>query len=359
MASITKRCRHPRTSWDDCRCSWYLRQQVAGRVQYQRLGSDRRAAERVLSRLDAAPQETVVQAVDAWLAAKERQPDARPNSLHAYRSRSKHVVSYFGQTPVAALRPADLTRFVDDLIATGVRPATVRGVYALLTAVLRHALRRGLIRHLVIPPDGPGIPTSNARSHALGLDEVEAVIARLTGVWRLVAELVLLTGLRWGEAVAIEPGDIDGHVLRVRRTRNRAGGVNAPKTLRGERVVPLSPRAQRILHELELPVGGDYRRAYEALVHAMGELHRPGMGWHTLRAAHAALLDAAGITLRDQAARMGHGTHFAQTLQYGLVSQAGTADVIDAARHHVASAEASTPGVVPLDAARARRRRAP
>lgn len=359
MASILKKCRHPRTAWSECRCSWYLRHQSGGRVRYERLGPDRESAERALARHGAERQETVPEAVEVWLAAKSAAPGARPNSIHAYRARARHIVEWFGDIPVARVRPEHLTGLVDAMLTAGYAPATVQGVYAALTSCLRHAARRGVIRHLPIPPDGPGLPAARARSHPLGLVEVEAVIARLPGVWGLVAELILLTGLRWGEAVAIEPGDIEGAVLRVRRTANRAGGVNPPKTRRGERVVPLSPRALDILDELPLPVGGDYRRAREALVHAMGDLHRPGLGWHTIRAAHAALLDAAGVPLRDQAARMGHGVNMAQTLAYGLASQAGSAEALDAARRHGAPASGSRGRVVPIGRARGRAGRPP
>jgi integrase len=185
---------------------------------------------------------------------------------------------------------------------------------------------------------------------------VERVIERMPGVWGRIAELILLTGLRWGEAVAVEPGDIDGAILRVRRTRTRTGAANPPKTRAGVRAVPLSPRAQELLAELPLPVGGDYRRALEALVHAMGDLHRPGMGWHTIRAAHATLLDVTGHSLREAAARMGHGHHYAQTLAYQVTAQAGDAEALDRFRGD-ASPSAGRGRVVRLPASRARRLR--
>ena len=64
-----------------------------------------------------------------------------------------------GPTRSAASAPEDLTRFTADLLAEGYAPATVQGIYAALTSGLRHALRRGAIRALPLPPDGPGIPT--------------------------------------------------------------------------------------------------------------------------------------------------------------------------------------------------------
>jgi len=258
---------------------------------------------------------------------------------------------------VRQVRPEHLTQFPAALLARDYAPATVQAIYACLTATLKHAVRRGVIKAVPVPPDGPGIPAPLPRRHSLTLDEVEQIIERMPGVWGRVAELVLLTGLRWGEVVAIKPGDIQGNVVRIRRTRNRIGTDNDPKTLAGLRLIPLSPRAKVVLEGLALPVGGDYRRAYESLVHAMGPLHQKGMGWHSIRNAHASLLDAAGVALRDQAARMGHGTNYAQTLAYGLVVEAGSADQLDVARRHDAPPSASRPQPDELSVRRARRPR--
>jgi len=359
MASIRKRCRHPRDQWDTCSCRWFIRRKTGGRDTYTPVaGTTRAQAERALRNLESIPAETMRQAVQKWLDRKERDPAARVNSLASYRSRTRHIVEWFGDMRVTSLRPDLVVEFIDNQLTLR-RPATVQGIYAALTSVLRDAQRREVIRHLPLPPTA-GIPTAVPREHPLTLVEVEVILERMPGVWGKVAELVFLTGLRWGEVVAIEPGDIDGHVVRVRRTLTRTGTVNAPKTRAGSRVVPLSPRAHELLGSLELPVHGDYRRAREALVHAMGELHRPGMGWHSLRNAHATLLDSdPNLTIRDIAARMGHGANFSQTLAYGLVRESGRAGDIDSVRlRHVARPSGSAGAAAPLAAYRGLSRRA-
>lgn len=281
----------------------------------------------------------MAEAVDAWLLLKESDPGARANSIHAYRSRAAHARSALGTIPVAAIRPEHLTGLVEGLRAAGYRPATIQGIYAVVTASLRHARRRRVIKALPLPDDGPGIGVSKPRRHDLTLRQVEDIIDRVPGVWGRVCELVFLTGLRWGEVVAVRQDDIDRDTLRVRATAHRYGGTNEPKTEAGFRALPLSPRARELFLGMTLPVGGDYRRAREALVAAMDELHRPGMGWHSIRAAHATLLDAAGVSLRDAAARMGHGHNFAQTLAYHVRSENRQPDVIDAARRRVRGSE--------------------
>lgn len=358
MASITKRCRHPRDQWESCGCAWLLRQKIAGRDTYRNLGPDRAKAERLAKRILGEPSLTVTELVDEWLADKQADPNARPNSIAVYRARAKHIRAWFGRTEVRRLRPQDLEQFTRTLLEAGAAPATVHGIYAALTNALKLAVRRGVIKALPVPIDGPRIPTPRARSHDLTLAQVEEILARMPGRWGKVAELVYLTGLRWGEAVAIRPEDIQGDAVTIRRTANRYHGTNDPKTRAGHRVVPLSPRARAVLADLELPVGGDYRQARDALVAAMGDHHRTGMGWHTLRNAHATLLDAAGMSLRESAARMGHGAHYAQTLAYGVRSEVGSADALDAVRaSHVPGDGSPAGAVVPLSAARGRRPR--
>ena len=333
MAVVVKKCRHPRGEWDSCGCAWLIRSKSGGRDTYTPAGATKAEAEAALARLSRAKTESVGECLDAWYAAKARDPQARHNSLAAYRTRIGRIKAVMGHHPVRSLRPENLTAFVESQLALGLAPASVTGIYTTLTASLRHAQRRGVIAHLPLPPGGVGISQTAPRQHTLSLKDIEDVIERMPGVHGAVAELVLLTGLRWGEVVALEPGDVDGHFLRVRRTRHRGGGVNAPKTAQGYRVVPLSERARQILGDLELPVGGSYAPALRALTEALGPLHQPGIGWHVLRNAHASLLDAAGVSLRDTAARMGHGHHFAQSLAYGLATEAGDAGRLDEVRH--------------------------
>lgn len=345
VASLAKKCRHGRKEWDECGCQWVIRRKVAGRDTYTPVGYRKADAERALRKASSAGEETMTDAVAAWLDSKARAPGARAGSLAAFRGRSKHITAYFGSAPVRRIRPEHMTQFADDLMAAGKSPGTVRAIYAALTGTLRHAARRGVIPSVPKPVDGPGIPNSPKRDATLTLSQVGQILKRMEGTtWGIVAELVVLTGLRWGEAVAIERGDIDGKVLRVQRTRNRDGGVNPPKTKSGTRLVPLSPRALKILGTLDLPVGHHYSTANKALRKGMGNLHHPGMGWHTLRNAHASLLEAAGVTLRDQAARLGHGTNYAQSLAYGLAVEAGSADEIDVAVRKHASPGSSGAG---------------
>jgi integrase len=358
MASIVKRCRHPRPEWPECGCTWYLRDRSGGRETHLRLGPDRAAAEAMASRLAqewSGGSERMSALCDRWLALRAAERDARPNTLITLRIRAAHVREWFGPIAVSSVRPEHVRAFVDAQRAAGRAEATIGGIYSALRGILVMALRDGLIRSLPLPPEGPGLARS-VRRHDITLAECERVIAAIPGLWGQVAELILLTGLRWGEATAIRRDDVVGSVLMVRRTRNRRGGTNDPKTRTSKRALPLSGRALEILAGLDLPVGGSYSQARRVLVHAMREcgVWQPGMGWHTLRHAHATLLDHAGVSLRDAAHRMGHGANYAQTLAYRVAVDAGDASGLDAVRHAAARTSGS-PGRRPERGRPARR----
>jgi integrase len=279
--------------------------------------------------------ETVSEAIDLWLEDKRNDPAARVNSIYTYESRRKHIDRAFAGVPVRDVRPEDILEFCR-IQRTKRAPATVHGIYAVLTGALKHAMARGVIHQLPVPPEGVGIPTPAPRAHAVTVGQLRDVIDHLVHPWNLVAELCLLTGLRWGEAVALTEEDVSEGLVQVRRTRNRSGLSNRPKTKAGERAVPLERRSQEILRDLPLPVPGTYRDALRALHAALGEIHVPGMGWHVFRAAHAELLSRQ-VSLREAAARMGHGANFAQTLAYRLDTR--TFDPVELAgliRPHVA-----------------------
>jgi integrase len=86
------------------------------------------------------------------------------------------------------------------------------------------------------------MPDEEERARALTEDELRRLLDEVPERWRLLVELLAHTGLRIGEAVALQWGDIDlgQRRLRVRRRIYR-GSMAAPKSAYGRREVPLSP----------------------------------------------------------------------------------------------------------------------
>lgn len=125
--------------------------------------------------------------------------------------------------------------------------------------------------------------------------------------------LLFYSGMRIGEALALEKQDIEGNTISITKTRNRNWHVTPPKTKSSVRTIsipdiamsPLKEVCQRMPNtELIFPVTyttclHHFRRA----VSASGV--RP-LTIHSLRHAHASLLIANGVPITAVSKRLGH-----------------------------------------------------
>lgn len=139
--------------------------------------------------------------------------------------------------------------------------------------------------------------------------------------------LCLYTGLRLGELLALEWGDVDWErgLLYVSRTcregRDEAGRfgriVGAPKSRRSVRVIPLSAEVRAMLRAMQKPSrlvisrGGaplsvrSYQRSFARL---LARLSLPHRGFHALRHTFATRAAECGMDGRALAEILGHGS---------------------------------------------------
>ena len=136
--------------------------------------------------------------------------------------------------------------------------------------------------------------------------------------------LLVLTGLRIGELLALRWRDIDliAGLLRVSRTLYE-GHFDEPKTRSSNRTVPLSAKGVEILSSMRPkvvdPDGLVFRTkkgtplcrrnlTNRQLVPVCEELKIPKIRWHSLRHANATLLDAVGTPLGTVQSLLGHAS---------------------------------------------------
>jgi len=139
-----------------------------------------------------------------------------------------------------------------------------------------------------------------------------------------LAHLLVFTGLRIGELLALRWRDVDLERRGLRVTQSvYEGHFDEPKSQRSKRSVPLEAKAIEILSALK-PAGVNP----EALVFSTGmgtpfdrhnlvnrqlkptckKIGLVGVGWHWLRHANATLLDAVGTPLGTVQALLGHSS---------------------------------------------------
>lgn len=141
---------------------------------------------------------------------------------------------------------------------------------------------------------------------------------------RSIALLLVLTGLRVGELLALRRRNIDlaGCTLRVTETVYD-GHFDTPKTQRSNRVIPIGLEASSILRSLcnaevkpedllfSTSQGQPLSRhnvLRRQLRPACKKLGLQGITWHSLRHSHATLLDSVGTPLGTVQALLGHST---------------------------------------------------
>lgn len=321
-------------------------------VRVKRYAATRKEAEALLGELAAQkakgllapPSRITVRdfALD-YLRRKERE-GVRPNTLRMLRHELAHALPSLkdpqahdplGSMRLQTVQPAHIRGVVDGLVER-YAPRTVRKVLGHLKALFREAL------HLELVPRNPAeavrlrLREEEKAARALEPEEVarlleEAERSRSRDM-ALLLRLILFTGLRRGEALALQWKDLDlerGEV-RVWRAWAKVGGEGAfttPKTANARRVVPipgnlllhLQARKEELLEKLtpeevaELFLfGGDRPLDPDTFNHYLRRLaEKAGLGRvrvHDLRHTWATLALSRGVPLEVVSQRLGHAS---------------------------------------------------
>jgi integrase len=157
------------------------------------------------------------------------------------------VLPPLGTMPLNKVSPAVVDAWVADMIDDGLSPSRIRQSHQLLGAMMRLAVRRGLISS--DPTDGTELPAAIIREQRfLTAPELQALAHVMPERLRAEVWTLGLAGLRFGEMAALERADIDILCRRiaVRRslaevdgwypgsTKNRkTRSVSIPKALAG------------------------------------------------------------------------------------------------------------------------------
>lgn len=156
---------------------------------------------------------TVAEVCGVWFSAHEMR--LKPSTAVGYRHvLDKHVLARWGTTPLTQVTFADADEWVAELTRSGLSAQKVRHAYGLLSQVLDYAVND---RRLAVNPIKgvalPRLPLKRRRRY-LGHAEVQA-LARAAGPHGGMVLLLAYTGLRWGEAVALDVGDVDEARRRI------------------------------------------------------------------------------------------------------------------------------------------------
>lgn len=251
-----------RTNADGSVVHLVMYRDAGGRQVKRTVRGGRREAERVLAAAIAAvvrgerhaSRETFGDYADRWLA--EHRARIEDYTYRAYSADVRlRLKPFFGAMRLRSITPADVRRFVAALADEGkLSSKTINNAVAVLTVALGHAVEDGLI------PTNPAasagrrdrikLPADHREMDYLRRDEIPAYLDACSTRYRPLAELLIGTGMRIGEAVALQWGDVDwrGSAIVVSRALKRSG-VGSTKGKRVRRV-EIGPRLLDVLRDV-------------------------------------------------------------------------------------------------------------
>lgn len=246
---------------------------------------------------------------------------------------SRRVVlfeTHFGKRPLYEITSQVAQKFINDKFALHA-PATVNRNISILSAIFRVALQDGLMLHRVfLRLRRVGI--DGTRTSHLELGEVMPVVEAVQSIAGPLCGFIILllidTGMRFGEAMRLEWGDLQPDWITVRPHKGKTR----------ERKIPTSPRLidymkrYKILPEVGAEptqriilsrwsggsptgIGREMNRLLRAACQMVGTRDKDNMRLHDLRHTFAFLCASSGADLGDIKEMLGH-TNISMTMRY-------------------------------------------
>ena len=365
--SVIWRCRkHGNKTGGSCDCpggAYSIAFVVGGRRKWEKVGRTKKEAEHrlaeILTELNQGtyqpPQPMLVRDfAQRWLR-DYAEGAVKPMTLRSYRGLVRnHLTPMLGELWLTQLSPQRIQGVIAQCLRErGLSPKTANNCLILLKTILKFARQWGLLR------DNPAEEIKPLRVESKEMDflrpeEIQLLLKHADEPYRTLFLTAVLTGMRRGELLALQWGDIDwhNHVIRVRRSlfwhsqqelaelqlAPAEGPVqgwrfSTPKSKRSIRTIIMSPRLREALelYRLSCPVSPQdlvfctregTPMEPNNMIHRefLPTLRRAGLRhirFHDLRHTFTTLLIAQGVNVKAIQAQLGHASIQTTLDRYG------------------------------------------
>ncbi len=212
-----------------------------------------------------------------WLNEYKKN-QVRQSTFEQYKSKAERlIIPAIGDIPLQKLATEHIQRLYNDLAQQGL---ATNNVHLVLNSALKQALKSRLINFN--PASVTERPPADHQSHEPLTDpEVDRVLQNIQGRYGPAISLIICTGLRRGECLALQWQDIDFDQgwIHVQRTLSYTrDGIQVNKTKTGKnRYVPLISLARETLldHRQQMLAEGNYRPERFIFCTQQGEAVQP------------------------------------------------------------------------------------
>jgi integrase len=309
----------------------------------------RREADRFVARLNSGQARPSISITfdDFWLKHFEScvLPNLKVATQRLYRSLVEtHLRPAFALRRLSEITRLDVQQFIVAKQQLGYSPKTLSHLRNLLSKIFGTAIRWDWLS--VNPARELDMPTVRRTRpiRVLSPEEVRKLAAGLKEPARTVFAMGVLLGLRIGEILALQAGDVEllGERLFVRRNVYRGHVQDAPKTERSERSLPIPKPLAPLLTALcrgrvadawvfPSSAGSPYddrnlmRRDVEPVCKRLGI---PPFGWHALRHTFSTYTGNSGTPTAVLQSLLGH-TSADMSMRYTHPLESSQREAID------------------------------
>jgi integrase len=238
--------------------------------------------------------------------------DVRESTLTSYEGHVRlHINPLLGGIPLIRLQAADVRRLVDELHRKRLKPATIGRVITTLRIALNAAVADEILpsnpaAHVKLPrvDREPVTPLTD--------EDADRILEAVAGHWcERIVRVLLGSGMRLGEAIGLNQGDIGEGFVRLRVTKTQVRAVlvtdDAMDALRSS--VTSAPRRGPNEPVFFGPRKRDRLRG-DSVTHVLPRLlERAGVSRlspHGLRHGAATIMLSAGVPMRAISEQLGH-----------------------------------------------------
>lgn len=246
--------------------------------------------------------------VDNWIKLY-KEPNLKPKSLKSLKDTLRYALDKFNDTKLGNIKTDDIQQFLMEIKALRVREL----VLLYLNQIFEKARISGIIK--ANPCEAVEMKKhKSAKKTGLLLSEQNSFIKAISGTeHELLCLLLLSTGLRIGEALALNKNDIDfeNETINVNKNvvyiNNKRIMQDTPKTDAGNRIIPCPKEICLRLKEIESdPLFPQSYNSVNKFFQRIAKELGIKVSAHILRHTYSDRLEEAGVPPKVKQYLMGH-----------------------------------------------------